>query len=34
MKLIRQHDPLDGGVLLNRISSELPSERNERWRGL
>jgi hypothetical protein len=34
LKLIRQHDPLDGGVLLNRISSEVPSERNERWRGL
>jgi glycosyltransferase involved in cell wall biosynthesis len=34
LKLMPQHDPLDGGVLLNRMPSGVPFERNERWRGL
>jgi hypothetical protein len=33
-KLMHYHDPLDGGVLLNRMPSGVTSERNERWRGL
>ena len=34
MKLMHHHDPQDGGVLLNRRPSGVPSEKNERWRGL
>jgi len=34
LKLMHHDDPLDGGVLLNHMPCEVPSERNERWRGL